>query len=81
MEYIQKLVTLPGLDPSMWTEEVFAKIRDYFNEPENRLMCFYIDRVLGLCVEFGVPTNPFSHLVYFMKNQPMRIFDKAQFIQ
>ena len=65
----------------MWTDEVHTRIREYLSDPESRIMCFYIDRVLGLCVEFGVPTNPFTHLVYFMKNQPMRIFDKEQFIR
>jgi hypothetical protein len=65
----------------MWTDDVHARIRDYLTEPDNRIMCFYIDRVLGLCVEYGVPTNPFTHLVYFMKNQSMRIYQKDQFIR
>ena len=65
----------------MWTDEIHERVRDFLHEPENRLMCFYIDRVLGLCVEFGVPTNPFTHLVYFMKNQSMRIYEKEQFVR
>jgi hypothetical protein len=65
----------------MWTDEVHGRIREYLSDPENRIMCFYIDRVLGLCAEYGVPTNPFTHLVYFMKNQAMRIFEKEQFIR
>ena len=74
-------MNLPGLEETMWTDEVHDRIRLYLNEPDNRLMCFYIDRVLGLCVDFGVPTNPFSHLAFFMKNQSMRIFDREQLIQ
>jgi len=65
----------------MWTEEIYTRIREYLNDPDSRIMCFYIDRVLGLCIDFGVPTNPFTHLVYFMKNQSMRIFGKEQFIR
>ncbi|CAF1063283.1 unnamed protein product [Rotaria sordida] len=79
-EYIHKLVTLPGLDEKMWTDGIHERIRDYLNDPDNRIMCFYIDRVLGLCVDFGVPTNPFTHLVFFIKNQAIRIFEKEQFI-
>lgn len=74
-------MVLPGLEESMWTGEIDTRICDYLNDPDNRLMCFYIDRVLGLCMEFGIPTNPFSHLVYFMKNQSLRVFDKDQFIR
>lgn len=65
----------------MWTEEIHEKIRYFFNDPDNRLMCFYIDRVLGLAIEFGVPTNPFNHLVYFVKNSSLRVFNKEQFIR
>lgn len=65
----------------MWTDDVHGKIREFLNEPDNRIMCFYVDRVLGLCVEFDVPTNPFTHLVYFIKNQSMRIFEKENFIR
>jgi hypothetical protein len=64
----------------MWTEEIHSRIREYLNEPNSLIMCFYIDRVLGLCIDFSVPTNPFTHLVYFMKNKSMRIYGKEQFI-
>ena len=65
----------------MWTEEIHTQIREYLTDTENRIMCFYIDRVMGLCVDFGVPTIAFAHLVYFIKNQPMRVMDKEQFIR
>ncbi len=74
-------MTLPGLEEDMWTDEIHTQIREYLNDPDNRIMCFYIDRVLGLCGEFGVPTNSFTHLVYFIKNQPVRIVEKEQFIR
>jgi hypothetical protein len=65
----------------MWTDEIHARMREFFDDPDCRIMCFYIDRVLGLCIDFDVPTNPFTHLVYFIKNQSMRIFGKEQFIR
>jgi hypothetical protein len=72
---------LPGLDEHMWTDDVHEHIRQYLNDPDNLLMCFYIDCVLGLCIEFGVPTNPFTHLVFLMKNQSMRILTKEHLVQ
>ncbi|CAF0814718.1 unnamed protein product [Didymodactylos carnosus] len=80
-DYIHKLVVLPGLEPSMWTDEIHRIIREYLSDPELRLLCFYIDRVTGLTAEYRVPTNPFSHLLYFMKNQSMRIVEKEQFVR
>lgn len=65
----------------MWTDEIHTKIREYLDDSDNRIMCFYIDRVLGLCIEFDVPTNAFAHLVYFIKNQSIRIVEKEQFIR
>ena len=46
------------------------------------VLCVFISIVyLDLCVEFGVPTNVFTHLVYFIKNQSVRIVEKEQFIR
>lgn len=63
----------------MWTDDIRERVREYLQSPETRILCFYIDRVLGLSYEFGVPTNPFTHLVYFIKNQPIRLRTKEQF--
>jgi hypothetical protein len=81
MNYIKKIVILPGLKEEMWNESHEYKIKEFLKNNDKKILSFYLDNSsltpnddqndnsnVSLVVKFEIPTNISEQFMYFVKS-------------